>query len=177
MVKDIDIRLSAIYDDLKLYAETVSFTDICEFELAQGLGNICDFNYNENGIYMFEIEVPDDHIDVLKWMETFTRDWVDTDVIWVPGTKKNRMSKHLEFKKWMPIYIGKSRKVGKRINEHLHQNTLAHTFGMKLMGRRNFYGRKFKVSWIPLNVTNYNMIAPTIEELLRNRYHPITGKQ
>ena len=66
----------------------VSFTNISEFDLAEGLGNICDSNYDKNGINMFEIEVPDDHTDVPKWMETFTQDWVDTDVIWVPGTKK-----------------------------------------------------------------------------------------
>lgn len=177
MIQDIDKRLNSIFIDLQSYSDNVTFTEIDEFILGEGLGNICDTKHNMSGVYMFEIEVQDDHIDVPKWMETFTQDWTHTDVIWVPGTKKIRMSQHFKFKKWMPIYIGKSRNFGKRINEHLHQKAQAHTFGMKLMGRRNFYGRRFKVSWIPLNVTHYNMIAPTIEELLRNRYNPITGKQ
>jgi hypothetical protein len=48
---------------------------------------------------------------------------------------------------------------------------------MKLKARENLYCSIFRVSWIPLNVKNYDMIAPAIEVALRNRFNPIIGKQ
>jgi len=177
MIEDIDSALIKIDTDLKKYADTVNFIDINEFTLDALQGNVCDSKYNVNGIYRFDILVEDPTVDVQGWLIQFTEDWKNPDVIWVPGIKKNRMLFHTEYKKWMPIYIGKSKWVGKRINEHLHQKTQANTFGMKLMGRTNLYGRKFKVSWIPLGVTHYNLIAPTVEGYLRNRFNPIIGKQ
>jgi hypothetical protein len=177
MIQDIDLALNNINEDLINYAKSVEFIEICTFELNENLGKLCESNFNDKGIYKFEIFVDDISIPVEGWMDLFVNDWINPDVIWVPGTKKNRIAQHKILDKWMPIYIGKSRKVGHRTNQHVHQKIDQHTFGMKLMGRTNLYGRTFRISWIPLNVNHYNLIAPTLESLLRERFHPITGKQ
>jgi hypothetical protein len=37
--------------------------------------------------------------------------------------------------------------------------------------------RQFRLFTIPLNVQNYDLIAPSLERELRDRLNPIVGKQ
>ena len=64
-----------------------------------------------------------------------------------------------------------------RITEHIHQVKDRRTFSMKLKARTNLHGNVLRVSWIPLDVVNYDMIAPAIESMLRDRINPILGRQ
>lgn len=91
--------------------------------------------------------------------------------------KKSRIHAHSQFNEWIPLYIGKSRNIGGRITEHVHQVKDRRTFSMKLKARTNLHGNVLRVSWIPLDVVNYDMIAPAIESMLRDRINPILGRQ
>ncbi len=48
---------------------------------------------------------------------------------------------------------------------------------MKLKARKNLYGTKLRVNSLKLEVENYDVIAPYLENLLRNKWNPIVGKQ
>ena len=176
-IEAIDQSLSKIDLELNEIAGTLEFITIKEFELTEQTSKICDSTYNSNGRYIFEINYHDRSLNVEEWMTQFSNDWKNFSITWVPGIKKIRVSKHESLDNWIPIYIGKSKKVGTRINEHVIKKIDATTFAMKLKSRTNLYGRKFRVRWIPLNVTNYNMIAPALESKLRDIYNPIIGRQ
>jgi hypothetical protein len=77
----------------------------------------------------------------------------------------------------MPLYIGKSKTVGKRVKEHLTLPMKARTFALKIQERPNMRRHKFRLSTIRLDVTHYNLLAPTLEETLRDLINPIVGKQ
>ncbi|GGC75791.1 hypothetical protein GCM10011387_31960 [Pedobacter quisquiliarum] len=174
---EIDQFLSKIDIELDEIAGKLEFVTIQEFELSEQISKICDSTYNRNGLYIFELHYHDTSLSVNDWMSQFSDDWKKFPISWVPGIKRIRVSKHKSLKNWIPIYIGKSRKVGNRINEHIIKNIDATTFAMKLKSRTNLYGRKFRVRWIPLDVTNYDMIAPALESKLREVYNPIIGRQ
>jgi hypothetical protein len=162
---------------LKQVAENLQFESIKEFELTGNLYDICDSTYNRKGVYFFEIKNNEKLTDPSNWILNFTTLWKGVNFSWTPGIKKKRLNTHKTLSEWIPLYIGKSKKTGGRINEHIIQNASKNTFSMKLKARTNLYGQLFRVGWIPLEVENYDMIVPAIEILLRNKYNPIVGKQ
>lgn len=175
-IKDIDNDLFKISQQLDKFAAQVDFVDFHEFILETDLKCTPDLPPKKNGIYRFDFFIEDDSGEVSDWMKNFCEEWINTDVTWVPGTRKKRISQHKELREWIPLYIGKSKDVRQRVLQHLYQKIDATTFGMKLMGRKNLYGKKFRVSWIPLEITHYDFIAPALEQRLRNRFHPIVGR-
>jgi hypothetical protein len=79
---------------------------------------------------------------------------------------------------WMPFYIGKSKHVDCRLREHVHLPLEKKTFALKLNARPTMISRQWRFSTISLErVRNYSVIAPQMESALRNRYHPIVGRQ
>jgi hypothetical protein len=165
--------------EIKQLSDQLTFIHITDFELSEDTPIICNNSFDRNGIYFFEIKNAGT-LDKAQWIEEFNLLWNIQhlkEVIWFPGIKLRRVRAHTSFSEWIPFYIGKSIYVGRRINEHIHQSGLQHTFSMKLKARQNLRGWQFRVSWIPLDVHNYEMIAPAIESALRDKLNPIIGKQ
>tara|TARA_R110002051_G_scaffold321505_1_gene409360 strand:- start:308 stop:553 length:246 start_codon:yes stop_codon:yes gene_type:complete len=78
---------------------------------------------------------------------------------------------------WIPIYIGKSKRIEGRIHEHIFKELHKTTFALKLNARENMENEKFRLKTIKCEIENYNMIVPAIEAQLRNRINPLIGKQ
>ncbi|WPV65957.1 GIY-YIG nuclease family protein [Chitinophaga sp. LS1] len=174
---EIDQAISNEAARLRQLSGELVFENVIEFELNNNIPPIAEYLMHRKGVYFFQIKNKDLSLDVLSWVTTFTQLWKDADVIWVPGIKKARVNAHRSFDEWIPLYIGKSKNVGGRITEHIHQVKDRRTFSMKLKARANLHGEVLRVSWIPLDIVNYDMIAPAIESMLRERINPITGKQ
>ncbi len=135
------------------------------------------------GVYFFELKSPDDYRFGKKAstiLQNIKKYWKHRSVraMWSPGIKDSRVSVHKEFiDGWIPFYIGKSRYLEKRVREHVFQDRGKTSFGMKLKARKNLYGLEFRISYIKIDVKNYDMIVPYVESAMRNKYNPITGKQ
>jgi hypothetical protein len=179
-----DINLSAIDDAISLQvtnlaaiAEQLLFKELFTFELSENPPSIPEQVSKKKGIYFFQLKNEDLQQSVIDWAASFKTIWESGNVVWVPGIKKTRLHAHKTFGEWVPLYIGKSKNVGGRIYEHINQVRDKTTFSMKLKARANMHGSFLKVSWVPLDVVNYDLIAPALEFMLRNQYNPIVGKQ
>jgi hypothetical protein len=155
----------------------LNFEAISEFTLTEATEALCDASFNRSGLYFFEIHNHDQVSDPTLWIKNFEPNWINRGFKWHSGIKKGRLTQHQMFNEWIPFYIGKSRFVGKRVNEHILQPSEKSTFSMKLKSTNTLHGNRFRVSWLPVNVKNYDMIVPNLERLMRNRFNPIVGKQ
>ena len=155
----------------------LSFASIGEFMLSEDSIALCEAPYNKPGLYYFELANLDGISEPNIWLENFSPSWENRDFKWHSGLKKGRLKKHSSLKDWIPFYIGKSRFVGKRINEHILQPAEKTTFSMKLKSTVKLHGNKFRVSWLPVEVKHYDIIVPALERLMRDRFNPIVGKQ
>ena len=110
----------------------------------------------------------------------FANDW----------TKKNKNSfysstiikKRLKLREgfdnqWLPLYIGKSKDLYRRIKEHIDLSPEKSTYAMKLKHRKNLEGVEFRFTTLEFDVTNYDFIIPYVERSLREEYYPLVGKQ
>lgn len=179
ILAEADMAISHELLKLKTLLPLLAFEVIEEFTITEKMTAICGPGHAYPGIYFFEIKNRNLDTDVSVWMQEFGEAWRHPDyhMQWVPGLKKGRIKKHLSIGEWVPLYIGKSKNVGGRINEHILKELTKTTFAMKLKARRNLYGTAFRVSSLKIDVKNYDVIAPYLENLLRNHWNPIVGKQ
>lgn len=124
------------------------------------------------GIYIFYIkrDILDDFKK--KWGEKIGRH--SPKII----EEDKRIDKHKNGKsEWIPLYIGKSKKVKSRIKEHITLKKKQTTSSMKLRERKEFDKDKFAIRIIPLNTEHYDFIAHPVESELRKLLNPIVGKK
>lgn len=157
----VDIRISADADALRRLSNTLDFSPVMEFELGDDSPAIPNIVAKQQGIYLFEILYTGKDISHEEWIDSFRKRW-RCNGGWIPDVKEIRIRAHRQFDTWVPLYIGKSRNIGGRIKEHIYHAFEKTTFSMKLKAQPVLYGEKFKVSWIPLPVANYDMIVPAI---------------
>ena len=150
-----------------------------KFILGEDTLEICNADHDFPSIYFFELLNNNSNTNNEKWFEEFRELWEHSDYYkkHVPSITRVRMNAHLRLKRWMPIYIGKSKHIGKRINKHIFLDIIKTTYALKLKARSNIHGYTFRISAIKLKVANYDAIIPEIEKALRNTHHPIIGKQ
>lgn len=131
------------------------------------------------GVYLIEIECSGNDLDFSTWLDDFRNNWEDPTYKkkWTPNIKKKRIEKHHVLKNWMPLYIGKSKNVSKRVLEHLNLRLEQPTTGLKLKARTNMNSSNFRFSTIKVDVVNYDIIMPMTEKALRERINPILGRQ
>lgn len=79
----------------------------------------------------------------------------------------------------VPFYLGKSEKVGSRVDQHLYLAPGKRTYALKLAHRSSLLsGIDFEINWLPLATTRDNyFLVSRVESLLRDRLNPIIGKQ
>ena len=139
-------------------------------------------NHNYQGVYLIEIKNNNQSENFLQWSDDFVQRWnaKEYERKRTPRIIKSRL-KNLrdrnELNDYIPLYVGKSRCIYKRIKEHLWMPLEKGTYALKLNGRKNLFGEVFRISAIQIKVINYNTIVPKIEEALRKDISPIIGRK
>lgn len=178
-IESIDNAISKEIEELDKIVDELKFTKVHTFTLDRTTEFKLGKEFHHPGIYLFEIENTKNNTNVVQWMTNFTELWRDKKyhMRWTPGIKNHRVNSHTKLDGWIPLYIGKSRNIAKRIESHVFKELQKTTFAMKLKARENIYGITIRVSTINLDVVHYDMIVPYIENRLRNKLNPIAGKQ
>ncbi|MFW2135980.1 hypothetical protein ACK2M7_06825 [Chryseobacterium sp. TY4] len=137
----------------------------------------------KKGVYLFELNLES---SLFKGKKTVTRinnfaiDWANrkNDSFFSSSVIKKRLKNYEKYdKQWLPLYIGKCNDIHKRIKEHIDLSPEKKTYAMKLKHRKNLHNLEFRVSILEIDVHNYDFIVPFVERTLREKYHPIIGKQ
>lgn len=178
--KNIDSELSAIRAKIEEIADREAFVESFEFknDLSDEAVKNIKATHKYAGLYLFEIETNEES-DHQKWFSEFISNW-DTSRLYqkhVPTTKKSRIDAHKEIKKWMPLYIGKSKKIWDRLDNHIKFDIDKTTFAIKFRIRDEFKDVNFRFSTIRIDADNYDIVAPVFESFLRNKFNPLVGKQ
>jgi len=137
---------------------------------------------NYPGIYRVDVQVSESQgasPGLAEWIQQFVDEWDHADFVGrnTPTTKKLRIVKHARLMDWMPIYIGKSSNVARRVAEHINLPLDRRTVAMKLRARPMWNERVFRLSTIHLPVKHYELIAPRVETELRDHVNPLVGRQ
>jgi len=176
----IDKELTISVNALTKEVENLIFNEICEFNLNKThIPEIPWGTLKYPGIYLLEIKNNEKFNSFESWVTDFKEKWEDEKYLkcFTPNLKKKRIEKHTELKEWIPIYIGKSKKIEGRIHEHIFKELNKTTFALKLNARENIENERFRLKTIKCEVDNYNLIVPSIESQLRNKINPLIGKQ
>lgn len=178
---EIDNELSVFENNLKLASKDLDFMFDIEFTLDECFTKGIIDNLSYSGIYPIEIKNSGKNDSFEDWIENFKSIWLGEnncyEKCFTPNIKKKRVVSHSELDEWIPIYIGKSKNIKNRLFEHFFKKLHQTTFSLKLLERKNLYGNQFRISTIKIEVRNYDIIMPIIENELRNKINPILGKQ
>lgn len=141
------VELENKIDDINFdYGQSITFT------LSEDLDTKSIFNNSiKKGIYLFEVNL--DHLyskSVYRKtkVKEFAKDWKKkkNDSFFSPSIIKSKQKKYEEFNdEWLPLYIGKSKKLNSRIIEHIDLSPKKNTYAMKLKHRPNLIGAQFRV--------------------------------
>lgn len=176
--KNVDEKLTEQLKTIIDFAADLSFEAKLTFELNESINYSLLESLNFAGIYLIEIKT-NPQKNYKEWLDEFKNEWEKAEFkkAFVPNLKSKRTIKHNQLGQWFPLYLGKSRAISKRIKEHIDLSLKQPTTSLKLKARKNLYGSEFRVSVVRVNVSNYDLIMPQLETLLRNRINPILGRQ
>lgn len=169
--------------DSALTETLIGFSKIAESLNFEVSGNIRNENlinqHDYPGVYLVEIKNNTSFNDFESWFNYFQYNWElpEYKKNWTPNTKKKRAEKHTSLGDWVPLYIGKSKRVSKRLLTHLNLKLEQPTTSLKLKARTNMNAENFRFSTIKVDVTNYDIIMPMLEKSLRDKINPILGRQ
>jgi hypothetical protein len=132
------------------------------------------------GIYVFYIKFKfgngnDD------WKNEFRADWEAGGTKGFqhsPAVCKKRL-RNATLSEWTPLYLGKSEHLQRRIADHLILQANKRTFALKLRARKSkMQAHQFHVKYISFPAFNgVQILLRSLEEELRERINPITGRQ
>ncbi len=180
-ISSIDQCISNCLTGLPEAIETIEFNESITFLIEKADEVIKYPKMQYPGIYLLEVSNFSKTSDFGQWSEDFLKKWQHDDYKrkFTPNSRKMRLKAHLQSSKfeWVPLYLGKSRNIGKRVHQHIHLGIEKPTFALKLKARKNIHDLTFRLSFIKIDVKNYNVIMPLIESQLRNRINPILGRQ
>jgi len=179
-IEKIDKAITINVKALEKEVEKITFNEICEFKLNNvHIPEIPWGTLKYSGIYLIEIKNNGKYSSFESWICDFKTKWEDEKYLkcFTPNLKKKRIKEHADLGKWIPIYIGKSKKIEGRIHEHLFKGLHKTTFALKLNARENLHKDKFRLKTIKCDVDNYDVVLPIIESQLRNKINPLIGKQ
>ncbi|MFV0571703.1 MAG: hypothetical protein ACK5M1_04620 [Xanthomarina gelatinilytica] len=158
----------------------LQFTEICEFKLNKHhIKEIPWDTLKYAGLYLIEIKNQGKFNTFQEWVADFELKWADERYLksFTSNLKKKRINEHTELKDWIPLYIGKSKKIEGRVHEHLFKELYKTTFALKLNARDNLFDEAFRLKTLRCDVTNYNVIMPILESKFRDKINPIIGRQ
>ena len=179
-IANIDQAITKQISLLKPIITNARFKTICTFRITDEQDNI-EKILNEviyPGIYLIEIKTNKSG-SFADWAKDFKKLWDNEKYKgkWTPTTKKKRIIEHKALNGWVPIYIGKSKSINKRIFEHIYLGLDKKTSALKLSSRQDLRNKEFRLRAIKVEVNNYDVISTEFEKTLRDKINPITGKQ
>jgi hypothetical protein len=178
---NIDNEITLQIEKLDKLFDEKDFIELTKFRLCERK----EMHLNEvnkiKGIYLFEIKN-----SKLLFFQDWIKDFENNFKIpkhnypqnWAPNINKSRTKKYSNEKvSWIPLYLGKSENIKKRINEHLDSNIGKAPSALKLKQRFNIDGELFRLKYIDFgNLNNYLTIAAIVEKQLQNKIKPILGR-
>lgn len=176
----IDKDISTLAKKIEEEVKGLTFEEICEFNLDEEyILEIPWGTLKYAGIYLIEIKNDGNSDSFMEWITHFKSKWEDEKYLkcFTPNLKKKRICQHSELTEWIPMYLGKSKRIERRFHDHIFKELHKTTFALKLKARENIRNERFRLKTIKCELENYNMIVPAIEAQLRNRINPIIGKQ
>ncbi len=171
----VDRQLNAVLSEFKEVAKQIKFRNVCDLSERE---KISEQRYS--GVYRIDIKVDGQFSTFEDWMRWFKPAWDIPELRkkFTPTTKLKRIKKHKRLRKWMPIYIGKHRRIDQRVFEHINLGPKKRTFALKLRARGKFFSNNtFRLCTVRINVTNYDLLVPILERELRDRENPLVGRQ
>jgi hypothetical protein len=158
-----------------------NFEILCEFSLEESDSEL-DEKFKSlkkvQGIYLFEI-YKSELMEFGEWIFEIKKEFRKHLKVWTPNIVEKRCKFHNASKeKWIPLYIGKSSNLYRRLlKEHINSQLGAPPSSLKLKRRQTLQSQKFRVKYISLDtITNYDLIAIILENKLRDEINPIAGK-
>lgn len=178
-IKHIDNQLDTVFKKLTQTTQTIAFEEVATFTIKNTANVISREDLLSSGIYFIEIKCNPASDTYNKWIKRFEKKWNAKAYQKknTPTLQKNKIQAHKELKEWMPLYLGKSRKIANRINQHFHLKLNQSTSALKLAARENLKEELFRLSVFKLEITNYDAIMPRIEKQLRDQFLPLIGRQ
>lgn len=178
-MKSIDEKINVFKTELNLFIEKLGLNEnIIEFDFETNLEKINKIN--SPGIYFIEILNNSKNKLFTDWYSEFEKKWNSEEIknAKVPKPIKKQISVHqICVDDWTLLYIGKSKNIGKRVNEHITHKLEAQTYSMKIKQRNLLNKDTFRVKFIKIETENYSEVMPIIENKLRNKFNPIIGKK
>lgn len=173
-ITELDREITNLFHDFSKLAETIELPYICD--LADE-AKIASLSYP--GINRIDVCSTGETGDFKPWVDEFRAEWEHVDYLKMhtANFKVKRIAKHKELREWMPLYLGKSKNVSKRVHEHLHLPLAVPTYALKINARPLSARRKFCLHALHVPVVNYDILATKLESSLRERFHPLIGKQ
>ena len=173
--KDLE-SLNAKIED---FTSNLKFEEIGKFKLSESEKITLDLKESLKckGIYFLEIQNSVENKDIKKWKNDFLKNWEDDKINKSPKVILDRLNNHSEFEEWIPLYVGKSENIGKRIKDHFCLKNESTTYALKLNSRKSIINTAFRLSVIEIKTDYYDLVVHKIEHILRKRYNPIVGKQ
>lgn len=185
IIEEFDSNITGYVDQLKEKIKDITFDSSLSipFIISDQLDSKILFNEKKQGVYLFELNLESGSLTGMKkstQIKNFAEDWTKkkNNSFFSSSIIKKRLLHRKDYnEQWLPLYIGKSKDLHKRIREHIELSPLKNTYAMKLKHRANLHGLEFRVSTIELDVKNYDFIVPYVERTLREEYHPLIGRQ
>ena len=173
-ILELDRQLSALFLNFETVAAELEMPLVCLLSDEQTIAQ-----HIYAGLYRIDVSTAGGPTEVSVWVDALRGEWEHEDFkkSFTPNLKKKRIAQHHTLLEWMPLYLGKSKKVGARVLEHINLGMAKTTFALKLKARPGMAARSFRLHTLKLPVKNYDVIAPALETALRNRFHPLIGKQ
>jgi len=171
----LDRRFGQLLERFTRAVTRLKFKGICELTCMEKIDS-----QRYKGVYLIEIRVHPRDSDLERWMTRFRKQWDNPRYrrAFTNTTKEKRIAKHQRLRRWMPLYIGKSRCVGKRVREHIELPMRARTTAMKLRDRGRFFARnRFRLKTIEIESKYYDVWVPMVERAMRDKFNPIVGRQ
>jgi hypothetical protein len=178
---NIDNEITLQIEKLEKQFDEKDFIEFIEFRLCERKEIHLDELNKIKGIYLFEIKN-----SKLLFFQDWIKDFKNNFKIpkhnhpqnWAPNINKSRTKKYSnERLNWIPLYLGKSENMKKRINEHLNSNIGKAPSALKLKQRFNIGEEFFRLKYIDLgDIKNYGTIATIVEKQLQNKIKPIVGR-
>lgn len=174
-IPDIDRQITQLLKPVPAIAAAIQMPVICGLEDEAAIERDTSFP----GLYRIDVSTAGHHGDLVQWFASFKADWECDSA---KGGKssaliKKRLLQHRALQEWMPVYVGKSRNVAGRVASHIHLPFSSSTYGLKLRARPGLALRAFRLHAIELKAVNYDVLAPALESALRERFHPLVGRQ
>lgn len=173
-LKKIDDEISQAMSPMAEIAASVEMPLIC---LLSNEAEIAKHRYP--GLYRIDVQIVDTTTPLTEWIAAFQAEWEHEAFkkSFTPNLKKKRIAGHTTLPKWMPLYLGKSKNVARRVLEHINLPIEKTTFALKLKARPAMASRVLRLHALEVQTANYDVIVPALETALRNRFHPLIGKQ